>query len=128
MALQRQPRNSMLHYQRGLALHEMGRIEEALAAYRTSLSFREDPRVRVNAARALAVLGRPEEAIAELERVPAGHMARPVALHDMAMILTDLKRPHEALALMKESLALDPNGEGAEEMRREVRRLEGRVR
>lgn len=128
MALQRQPRNSMLHYQRGLALHEMGRFEEALAAYRTSLSFREDPRVHVNAARALAALGRPEEAIAVLERVPAGHMARPVALHDMAMILTDLKRPREALAFMKESLALDPNGEGAEEMRREVRRLEGTVR
>jgi tetratricopeptide (TPR) repeat protein len=126
MALKRQPKNSMLHYQRGLALHQLGRVEEALTAYRTSLSLREDPRARVNAARALAALHRPDEAVAELERVPADSPARAAALHDLAMILiTELGRPAEAVPYLKESLALDPNQPEAELMRREIRRIEG---
>jgi len=123
-ALRLQPRNAMLHYYHGLALHEMARFAEALAAYRASLSLREEPRVHVNAARALAALGRTDEAFAELERVPANDPARPVALHDMAMILmVEMRRPREAAALMREALALDPNVEGAEAMRRALREM-----
>jgi tetratricopeptide (TPR) repeat protein len=109
----------MLHYQRGLALHALGRPEPALAEYRAALALNHDPRIYVSEARALAALGRWEEAVAELEKVPADHFARALALHDLAVItLEAFHRPAEALALARQSLALDPDVEGAEDLRR----------
>ncbi len=126
-ALRSQPKNALLHFQRGLALHELRRFEEALAEYRSTLALSPDPRFHVNAARALAALGRHEEALAELDQVPPDHPARAVALHDRGIILAErLHRPAEGLAALKESLELDPKQSGADEMRREIARLEAR--
>lgn len=128
-ALALQPRNALLHFQRGLALHQLGRVEEALAEYQAALALDPDPRFRVNAASALGALGRYPEALAELDQVPPGHFARAMALHSKALILGGvLHRPAEALAAMKESLELDPKQDGADEMRREVARLEAALR
>ncbi|HEY7728147.1 MAG TPA: tetratricopeptide repeat protein [Candidatus Eisenbacteria bacterium] len=118
-ALRQQPKNYLLRYQRGLALHDLERYGEALAEYRAALSLRSDPRIYVNEARALAALGLWEEAIAELEKVPPEHFARATALHDLAILtLRGLHRPREAVRLARQALALDPNVEGADELRR----------
>lgn len=125
-ALQLDPGNSMLHYQLGLSLHELGRPAEAIVEYRKSLALRDDPRIYVNMARALAALGRYEEAVATLERVPPDHFARALALHDMALLtLNELRRPREALEFAREALALDPNVEGGDGLRRILRQHRG---
>jgi tetratricopeptide (TPR) repeat protein len=123
------PKNALLHFQRGLALHQLNRFEEALAEYRAAQALSPDPRFHVNAASALGSLGRYPEALAELDEVPPGHFTRAMALHSKAMILGGvLHRPAEALAALKESLELDPKQDGADEMRREVARLEAAIK
>jgi tetratricopeptide (TPR) repeat protein len=95
--------------------------------YRKALVLRPDPRIYVNESRALAALGRYDEALAALEQVPPGHFARALALHDMAILtLQKLHRPEEALGMAREALALDPNVEGADDLRRMLRRHGGK--
>ncbi len=125
IALRSQPKNAMLHFQRGVALHALGRFPEALEEFRVTLALNPDPRFHVNAARSLVGMGRYEDALAELEQVPPGHAFRATALHDEGIILLqNLHRTADGVDALKESLELDPNQEGAAAMRQAIARAE----
>ncbi|HET9950612.1 MAG TPA: glycosyltransferase family 39 protein [Candidatus Eisenbacteria bacterium] len=106
------PRAYALHLYRGLALQRLGRLEESLPELRDALTLSGDARVHLNIAQALAALGRYEEAVAELGRVPRDTPERAAAMRDQAVILLNqLGRRDEGIAALKEAAVLttDPN-------------------
>ncbi len=114
-----------LHLYRGMALQNMGRSEEALGEVRAALEASGDPRIRLNVGQILGSLGRYEEAVAELEKVPAGYAERVAARRDMAVIfLNRLGRPAEALAALREAAALTQDPGEAALLKDEIARLE----
>ena len=124
--LKSNPTDGELHLYHGIALYEMGRLHDALDAFRASSTFAPNPTIRINIAAALSELGRYEDAVRELEQVPPGHAMRGTARRDMAVILINhLDRPTEGVVALREaaSLAKDP-GEARLYMS-EVERIEG---
>jgi tetratricopeptide (TPR) repeat protein len=120
------PSAHALHFYRGMALQAMGRLEEALADVRAAIAASGDPRMRLNAGQLLSLLGRDEEAVAELDQVPTGHPDRAAARRDMAVILLNrLGRRAEGIAALREAAALTQDPGEARLLREEADRLEG---
>ena len=73
-ALLRDPMNSVVRQNLGVLLTAHGRLDEALATYRTleELNPEIDPNVQVDIPRLLVLLSRDEEAASEAMRLPAG--------------------------------------------------------
>jgi tetratricopeptide (TPR) repeat protein len=73
-ALVRDPMNSVQRQNLGVLLTAHGRLQEALATYRTleELNADIDPNVQVDIPRLMVLLGRDDEAASEAMRLPAG--------------------------------------------------------
>ena len=104
------------HCNRGNALHELKRFEEALASHDRALALRPDyAEAHSNRGNALHELKRFERGAGELRpraRAAAGLMPRRIAI--AATCLQDLKRFDEALASYDRALTLRPDpGRGA---------------
>jgi len=110
---------------RGMALEMLERHEEARVELTEALRASGDPEIRINLAAALSSLKRYQEAAAVLEGVPADHPVRAVARRNLGILYsTRLGRPGDALVALRESIALDPDQQGAEVVRAEIRKLE----
>ncbi|GHO79551.1 hypothetical protein KSD_73220 [Ktedonobacter sp. SOSP1-85] len=97
---------------RGLFLAELGRPEEALAAYEQAIYL--DPNPNHSSAyyyRGLALrnLGRPEEALVSFEQVIRLYPNYALAYYGQGLILQDLGRLEEALAAYEQAIRLGPN-------------------
>jgi len=108
-ALQRQPSDAQLWWQKGNALLAMARASDALLAFEETC--RLDPRhgdAAFKCGHILHALGRYDEALTHLGRSVSlqGHHA-PI-LHTRAAVLKELDRLDEALADAERAIALDP--------------------
>jgi tetratricopeptide (TPR) repeat protein len=123
------PREPMLHLYRAMALHEMGQRDLAVAEFRTAHDLSSDPRVLLNLGAVLSELGRFEEAVEALSRVPQGHGERAVARRDMGVILINyLGRPDEGIEALREAARLEKDPGQAKLLSEEVERLEAEKR
>jgi predicted TPR repeat methyltransferase len=93
----------------GNRLAAAGRLEEALAAYRTALAHAPDnPEIRSNLGNVLLGLGRTEEALATYREVLAVGFDHPLVYYNMGTALRALGRPEAALPAFVEALARAP--------------------
>jgi predicted O-linked N-acetylglucosamine transferase (SPINDLY family) len=95
--------------ERGVALHQAGRRDEAIAAYRRAIelapSRAEGP---TNLAVALQQAGRRDEAIMAAERATVLDPASAVAWYNLANLLSKQGRLDDAVAALRRALALEP--------------------
>jgi len=95
--------------QRGNALRQLGRYEEALANYDRALALRADyDAARYNRGSVLLELKRPDEALACLDQVLDRNPNDAEALSVRGNTLRDLGRLEEALASYERALAVEP--------------------
>ncbi|MGP0090120.1 MAG: tetratricopeptide repeat protein [Xanthobacteraceae bacterium] len=109
-ALRINPNVAAVHNNRGGALLELQRPDEALASYERSIAlkpnFAEAFYGRGNAFRQLQ---RPHEALASYDRAIALRPNYPEAYNNQGFLLWELKRPDEALASYDRAIALKPD-------------------
>ena len=103
------------------ALLRQRRFADSVAAYDRAIQLGEDtPDLRANRAITLAMAGKPDEALAALEKViaagrSAGAVERAGWHADRARLYAALKRPEPAIKDLDEALKLDPNSREATE-------------
>lgn len=95
---------------RGVALRDLNRFDEALESYEWALTLRPDyPEALNNRGVALQHLGRLDEALESYERALALRPDYTEALNNRGVTLHDLRRFDEALASYQRALALRPD-------------------
>jgi tetratricopeptide (TPR) repeat protein len=93
---------------RGVALMELGRYDEALESFGRSLAIKPDhAETHNNRGAVLQKLGRYHEALASYDNAIALRAAYVNAHHNRASLLKQLKRPEEALAGFDAAIALN---------------------
>ena len=70
------PRDQNLRLYHAMAFRSWGDMKGALDEYTAAFQISGDPRILLNVGAALSALGRYEEAVAALDRVPVGHPER----------------------------------------------------
>ncbi len=104
------PHNHKAWVNRGAALDNLGRLEEAIASYDQALTVKFDEyNVWCYRGNALYNLGRLEEAIASYDRILAMKPDNPQAWNNRGAALEDLGRVGEALASYNQAIALNPD-------------------
>ena len=129
LAVQEGPQSGPFHQYHGAILADMRRFEAALAEFRNAFELSgRDPQIRLSIAETLGHLGRFDEAVQELRQIPPGHPDRARALRDAAALLhTHPERRAETLALLRESIQLDPNQPKADLVRQQIAQLEAEL-
>ena len=95
---------------RGIALKELKRVPEALAAYERAIALDPDNvNALVNLGNVLVELKRPEEALQFFNRAVALAPEHAHAFHNRGHALVDLERLEEALACYNRAIQLNPN-------------------
>ncbi len=123
------PQDQNLRLYRAMALQESGRLEESLEEYVEAYGVAGDHRVLLNVAGALTSMGRYEDAVRTLDRVPPNHPDRGTARQDMAVILLNqLHRNTEGIAALREAASLARDPAQARLLRDEIARLEGQMK
>ncbi len=108
-ALARNAAVALLHLYAGTALHELGRYEEAIAAYRSALEIAPQAgEVHNNRGNSLMALGRFTEAVASFSRAAELLPASPVPLTARATALQALGMVREAETDCRRALTIDP--------------------
>jgi len=101
-------------YNRGMTLHQLKRLDEALASYDRALALWPDnAEVLCNRGMTLHQLKRFDEALASYDRALALRADYADALHNRGTTLHELKRLDEALASYDRALAVRPDNAGA---------------
>ena len=104
------PGNADLHYNLGVALHELRRHAEAVASYQRAIAIRPAfAEALNNCGNALRELGRYADAVASYDRAIAIRPDLAGAHNNRGIALRDLKRYREALESYDRALALEPN-------------------
>jgi len=113
-ALKINPRLPSAYNNRGNALGELGRIDEALASYDSAIAV-EPAYVEawVNRGITLARLGRFEEALASYDRAAVLRAADAAIWHNRGNALKELNRFTEAVASYDRAITLQPDHAGA---------------
>jgi Flp pilus assembly protein TadD len=93
----------------GQAYEQLGRLPEAIAAYRAELAMRPDMvEARTGLGGALIRAGRPAEAVGELERALARSPDVPAVRTNLGIALLELHRAREAVPHLVAAVALSP--------------------
>jgi tetratricopeptide (TPR) repeat protein len=101
------PDHAKAHYNRGVALHELGRLDEALASYERAIALKSDfVEALNNSGNILADLKRHDEALASFDRVLDLRPDFSEALNNRGVTLYELRRFGEALASHERALAV----------------------
>jgi tetratricopeptide (TPR) repeat protein/ADP-heptose:LPS heptosyltransferase len=109
-ALEINPNNAVAYYNRGNALKELKRVEEALASYDRAIALKPDyAQAYSNRGVALQELKRVEEALASHDRAIALKPDYADAYYNRGVALKELKRVEEALASYDRAIALKPD-------------------
>jgi tetratricopeptide (TPR) repeat protein len=110
VALERDPDNVPALNNRGNALNELERFDEALASFDRALSLRPDlAETHCNRGNTLNELGRFAEALSSYDQALAHHRDHAAAYGNRANALNALGRYDEAVASCDRALALAPN-------------------
>lgn len=110
IALEKNPQNSLVWNQRGLALHRLKRFADALGSYDRALTLWPDhPEALCNRGVALHDLKRFEAALASYDRALAVRPHYAEAFRYRGAALIELKRVDEALASFDRALAIQPD-------------------
>lgn len=118
------PREAMLHLYHGMALHELARLEEAEAEFRSAYELSRDARVLQSLGTTLTELERFEDALNVFALIPPDHAERGTARRNMAVILLNhLGRSEEGLEALMEAARLERNPGQARLLQEEVDRL-----
>jgi tetratricopeptide (TPR) repeat protein/SAM-dependent methyltransferase len=100
--------------QKGMRLHQAGRVQEAATIYQQVLAFNPD---HADANHLLGVLvngsGRPEAALDLISRAIKAAPNQPIYHNNLGNVLRDLGRLDDALASYRKALALKPDYAGA---------------
>jgi len=113
-ALEIKPDDDAAWYNRGIALCNLGRLEEAIASYDKALEFKPDLQVAWNnRGNALACLGRLEEAIASYDKALEFKPDSYEAWNNRGIALRNLGRLEEAIASFDKALEFKPDDPGA---------------
>jgi Tfp pilus assembly protein PilF len=113
---------------RGLALHELGRHEQAVDSFSRAIALAPDfALAHYNQGQALIALKRYEPALASLEQAIVLAPDNVDAYNNRAAALDQLGRPTEALASIDRALALDPDHRAALVTRAVILRKLGRA-
>lgn len=108
-AIRVNPKVAEAYNNRGNALLDLKRPDEALASYDKALALEPDyAEAQTNRATALKELKRFDEALAGYDKALALNPGIPVTHYNRANALSDLKRLDEALASYDRALTLDP--------------------
>ena len=119
------PREENLHVYRAMALQELGRTEESLDEFMAAYQISFNPKILLNVGAALSALGRYEEAVGALQRVPVDHPDRGLARQSMGVILvTKLHQPERGAAAIREAASLTRDPAQAKLLLQEVARIE----
>lgn len=104
------PRNGRARLNRGIALADLGRLDEAIAEYHQSLGIHpQDVLAHYNLGVALSRLGRFDEAVNEYRRaiqIDAGHLQ---ARCNLGIALAGLGRLEEAIVEFRKTIGIDPS-------------------
>jgi uncharacterized RDD family membrane protein YckC/Tfp pilus assembly protein PilF len=101
-------------------LEDQGRLDEAIAVYRTWLGPTPPPSRRAGFGHWLGVRGREAEAVVELQRALSEDPLVPMAHTMLGIVLSRLQRNDEARSELFYALALDPEDEDARDAFDEV--------
>ena len=103
-------RQPTFHYHHGLALQEMGRLDEAEAAYGRTLAIQANhPRAHNNLGNIHQSRGQSEQAVAAYRQSIRQQSNFAEAHYNLGMSLQALGRPDEAAASYRKALALKPD-------------------
>ncbi|MGE0725129.1 MAG: tetratricopeptide repeat protein [Alphaproteobacteria bacterium] len=111
-ALELDPSRAELHHNRGRILAGAGRHEAAIASFRRALEI--EPTLAAARAAVVPLLrhaGRFGEALELLDAMDAAERERPGMLAERGLLLYQLRRPAEALAVLDRAIAADPAAE-----------------
>ncbi len=96
-------------FQRGLALHRAGRLDQAIVAYRAALRLTPNhPEALHNMGMALAADGRVDEAIAAWDRAVRLHPNQPESVVELGQALLNAGRIEDAAVLLATSCQRPP--------------------
>jgi tetratricopeptide (TPR) repeat protein len=110
----------------GLMLVRMGRMEEALTAFKDAqMHGPRDPQVLVNLGIVLAAMGRPGEALEPLAQAAALAPGQAVVHVHLGLALAKLGHPEEAAREITTALGLDPSNPAALAARESLRNPTG---
>jgi tetratricopeptide (TPR) repeat protein len=109
LAIRLDPRNSLYHSNRGLALRQVNRLEDAIESYDCALALRPDyTEALFNRGVTLQKLKRLDEALESYDRTLATRPDHVEALSNRGVLLQELQRFDEALACYDRALAECP--------------------
>jgi predicted O-linked N-acetylglucosamine transferase (SPINDLY family) len=109
-ALKINPKVAAVHNNRGNALKDMGRSNEALASYERAIALKADyPDAFYNHGNVLRALGRSADAVASYDQAIALRPDYAEALSNRGSALRELGRFDEALASLEHATALKPD-------------------
>jgi len=108
-AVEIDPNRAAFFSNRGIALQDMNRFDEALLSYERALAISpENPDVLNNRGSALRALRRFDEALSSYDRALAMRPDYAEAHNNRGNVLRDLKRPGDALGSYDSALAIQP--------------------
>ena len=100
----------MAWYNRGIALHELKRYEDALASFDRAIALDPDGDAAIaGRTRSLKALGRTREALESANRAIAVRKDSPAHHSDRGLVLKALGQTGEARSAFEQALALDPD-------------------
>jgi protein O-mannosyl-transferase len=109
-ALRLKPDLAEAHYDMGLSMHKLGRLDEAIAEYRQALRFKPNlPEAYNNIGNALQEMGRVDEAIPQYELALRLDPDFVYGLNNLGYALQKKGRLMEAAARFREALRLKPD-------------------
>jgi tetratricopeptide (TPR) repeat protein len=108
-ALSLKPSYGEAAYNLGIILEDGGRLDDALSAYRTALGLGNGPAARVRVAAILLNLGRPDDALSELDAAFAGEAVSFDGNYYRGLALAQLGRPADAAVALREAVRLRPS-------------------
>jgi superkiller protein 3 len=112
-AIELDPKLAAVHHNLGLALHDQGKVDEAIAEYRTAIEL--DPKYAAahnNLGNALYYLGKLDEAVAEYRKAIELDPKSADPHNGLGAVFYDQKKLDEAIAEFRKAIELDPKKAG----------------
>ena len=104
------PQDAQIHYNLGITLKELGRLDEAEASYRQAIALQPDnAQAHNNLGLTLEALGRLDEAEASSREAIALQPSYAEAHNNLGLMLKSLGRLDEAEASSRQAIALQPD-------------------
>jgi protein O-mannosyl-transferase len=116
--------NDVAHVNLGIALHEQGRLDDAISQYQEAIRLKPgNAKAHYNLAIVLDTTGRTEEAIGEFQEVLRLKVDRVDVHYNLGSALARAGRLDEAIAQCQEALRLQPDFDAARRLLSGIQRM-----